>query len=83
MKATPEETLCDEYGYENRYGAVHFSRGFFPKLCKELGIDWRSLTRNGRARLKSDAIQTYMRGATKTTHRAGGFHDAEYYDSIK
>lgn len=66
------KTLCDDHYREGITGAISFSSPFYKLLCKELKINYKQLSRLGRAVLKADAIDT-LNG--KDEH----FKNSEYY----
>ena len=50
--------LCKDHCKEGKTGAISFTKGFYIKLCSQLGIKYSSLTKTGKAALKGDAIDT-------------------------
>ena len=68
--------LCNEHLKEGKTGALSFTKGFYVKLCKHLGIEYKSLSKLGKAVLKADAIETTFMNSDDN------FKDKEYYISL-
>lgn len=51
-------SLCHLHCKEGVTGAISFTKGFYTKICKHLGINYKELSRLGKAVLKAHAIDT-------------------------
>lgn len=65
--------LCQKHCVEGVTGRLFFSKGFYPQLCKQLGLEYKKMSFVGRQILKGDAIETlYMKNGDY-------FKTGEYY----
>jgi len=66
---TYSEDICFEYGYERNSGIISFKSPFFSLACKHIGIEWKRLSRTGKAILKAQAIDIFNQGNNGTMFR--------------
>ncbi len=69
--------LCWQYHKEGVTGAISFKAGFYKILCAELKINYKDLSRVGKAVLKSDAIDTM------SLRQGDNFKQGQYYLKFK